>query len=429
MNFLKRIKKNLDFKTKDFEHQFLFFGICGVINYPLYWFIWKFYSIQGYENLALRITATCLCIPLIFFKYWSANLKNWASIYWYATLTFCLPFFFTFMTLKNQVSPIWMMSLISIMFWLILLVDWLSFIIILFIGSILGVSLFMFLNEQLPVADYHGIIIQAVGTLLGGVILANNKANVEQEKLLVMKSLGATVAHELRTPLTTIQFSMGGTKNYLPKLVEAYEMAKSHGLKVHPIQSQHLAILSNAFDNIESELQYADAIINMILMNTKERIAKTELRVLSIQTCIADALRRYPFKAKQANLVHVKTKPDFLFYGDSMSIVHLLFNLIKNALYFIEAAGKGNIEIWAEVGEKYHTLHFKDTGKGISSNAIPKLFDKFYTTTRHGTGLGLAYCKKVMSSLGGKIDCQSKEGEFAEFIMTFPASPKHEENE
>lgn len=89
-------------------------------------------------------------------------------------------------------------------------------------------------------------------------------------------------------------------------------------------------------------------------------------------------------------------------------------------MYYIKDAGKGNIKIWLETNENFNQLHFKDTGKGISKDFLPKIFDSFTTKTYHGSGIGLPFCKMVMQSYGGKIVCNSIEGECTEFILNFP---------
>ncbi|WP_230306269.1 ATP-binding protein, partial [Legionella pneumophila] len=97
-------------------------------------------------------------------------------------------------------------------------------------------------------------------------------------------------------------------------------------------------------------------------------------------------------------------------------------NLIKNALYVIAMAQRGEINIWTESGDKYHYLYFKDTAKGMSKQQLNRLFNHFYTTTFMGTGIGLSFCKLVMNAFGGDIVCESKEGEYTLFILSFPGS-------
>ncbi|ARG98815.1 histidine kinase [Legionella micdadei] len=100
---------------------------------------------------------------------------------------------------------------------------------------------------------------------------------------------------------------------------------------------------------------------------------------------------------------------------------HVLFNLLKNALYVIATAQKGEITIWTEKRDKFNTLYFKDSAIGMSSQQLSKLFNHFYTTTFMGTGIGLSFCKLVMNRFGGDIRCDAKEGCYTQFLLSFPA--------
>jgi len=55
---------------------------------------------------------------------------------------------------------------------------------------------------------------------------------------------------------------------------------------------------------------------------------------------------------------------------------------------------------------------------------LPKIFDRFFSSTHHGSGIGLAFCKLVMQAYGGNITCQSQQGEFTEFVLSFPVVPQ-----
>lgn len=98
----------------------------------------------------------------------------------------------------------------------------------------------------------------------------------------------------------------------------------------------------------------------------------------------------------------------------------MIFNLLKNAIYYIRDANKGKIYIWAEHDVNFNILHVKDTGKGISASILPNIFNQFFTNTPHGAGIGLTFCKMVMERFGGDIICYSKKGEYADFILYFP---------
>ena len=69
----------------------------------------------------------------------------------------------------------------------------------------------------------------------------------------------------------------------------------------------------------------------------------------------------------------------------------------------------------------------RDTGPGIAADVIPKLFDSFYTSNEQGgTGLGLSYCKRTMTSLGGDIHCHSALGHYTAFVLSFPTLSKQQ---
>jgi signal transduction histidine kinase len=103
-------------------------------------------------------------------------------------------------------------------------------------------------------------------------------------------------------------------------------------------------------------------------------------------------------------------------------VIHILFNLMKNALHFVQKAKKGHISIRAEQDSGHWRILVHDTGSGIPANVKPHIFERFYTTTHtgQGAGIGLSFCRLVMESIGGSIHCDSEEGEFATFTLEFP---------
>ena len=406
--------------------QYTAFGLFVFFTYPTWYFFWINFSVQPYSNLLLRIIAAGLCLILALNKYWPPKIKKYLPIYWYLTLTYCLPFFFTFMTIKNLYSPIWVTNCMLALYFLMLLVDFKSFIILFFIGTCVGILTAYFPyppNLEGIHVDYFGISITFLVSLVIGGMFAHNREKMEQTKLEIVRSLGASIAHELRTPLLAIQMGVSGTKEYFPSLIKAYKIAKANNLEIDPIQSRHLQILNDVFDIIESEVTYSHTIINMILMNVKQDIASvSDFKSYSMHECVEEALVRYPFKTGERDLVSFINADDFKFYGDKTLMVHVLFNLLKNSLYYIQAARKGEIHIWLDKNSNENVLYFKDTGQGIPDEILKNLFEKFYTTTYHGTGLGLAFCKMVLVSFGGSVSCTSKYGEFTQFKMTFPVN-------
>ncbi len=217
------------------------------------------------------------------------------------------------------------------------------------------------LSEKVPLKNKNGVTIGMVGISVDVTELKNtkDKLKIAEERVAGMVSVGANVAHELRTPLSAIEMGISGVRKYLPSLIDGYEMAKQHNLPVDFILPHHYEILSTLLDDIESETNYSNTIINIILMNVKQdRISPFNFQINSISQCVDEAIRRYPFKSKEMALIKWNHDVDFSFNGDKMLMIHILFNLLKNALYFIEAEGKGDITICAkmEIMLIYYTL-------------------------------------------------------------------------
>lgn len=281
----------------------------------------------------------------------------------------------------------------------------------------------IFLSSKVPLYNDSGEVNGMVGISID--ITEKKRADAElaetKHRLEGMTLVSATIAHELRTPLLAVTMAAESIKNYLPDLIEAYKEASEAKLPVNYIRPSHLKLLSSAYDDILAETKYSNTIINMLLTNVDQQsIKSSELKKCSIVYCVDEAIRRYPFQSDESSLVHWDAKNDFTFMGQEILTIHLLFNLLKNAIYYIRVAHKGDIHIWLENTSQNTRLHFRDTGKGIAADDLPKIFDLFFTKTYHGSGVGLAFCKMVMQSYGGNIECESLEGEFTEFILNFP---------
>jgi signal transduction histidine kinase len=146
----------------------------------------------------------------------------------------------------------------------------------------------------------------------------------------------------------------------------------------------------------------------------------------SMVHCVEAALRRYPFvSVRERALVHWHSGPDFEFRGSELLTIHVIFNLLNNALRHIAQAGKG--EIWIELrsGPADNSLVFRDTGTGIHPEVLPHIFTRYYAWTKdekdpETTGIGLAFCREVAQASGGDIVCRSRLGEYTEFVIGLP---------
>lgn len=244
------------------------------------------------------------------------------------------------------------------------------------------------------------------------------------EKLKVMQGLSANIAHEMRTPLAGVRASMDGIENYLPLLLEVYRKAATDNPDtVPPIRESHLATLEKTPERISLMVDQANSVIDMLLMNLRDNtVDKRQFGFYSAADCIRQAIDRYPFKRGERSKVTLHLDNDFYFRGIDSMFIYVIFNLLKNALYAINSALKGDITISLRPGKGANKIVFRDTGEGIDPAVQEKIFDGFFSTREEGTGVGLAFCRRTMRSFDGDITCNSEPGEFAEFIITLPAT-------
>lgn len=412
-----------------FEPRFFISGLVVVVGFPLYYFIWHDLFPQPYENLPLRMLESVLGIPVMLAKFWPERLRRYLPVYWYFLAMFAIPFFFTFMLLKNDGNTVWLLSALTGGFLMVLLFDWLN----LFVQFVIGTGLAWLAyslttdNPHLSAVNMEHIPVYLFLITIGAV--ANYSAEViKRERLRAMMTTANTVAHELRTPLLSIRAGAAGLKQHLPALLEAYRMATEAGLPVEALRKVHLDSMHGVLERLEAEVNHSNMAIDMLLKNTKPVGFSNESFVnCSMASCVEIALMRYPFASEsERGLVIWEKGEDFVFRGNELLMVHVLFNLLKNALYHVARASKGEITIRLTTFSEGGRLIFLDTGTGISPKVLPHIFTRFYSWSHEGengagVGIGLAYCRNIMEAFGGSITCNSTEGEYSRFVLTFPA--------
>jgi len=221
--------------------------------------------------------------------------------------------------------------------------------------------------------------------------MTKENLNSNFNKIQKVKSLAGSIAHETRNPLSAIKGCCELVKSNLNEAMEFIDL---------------ISISSNR----------GLVMVDMILQNIRdEEIDKSNFVNLSISTIVKLAIKEFVFEdEEQKGLVDVDLENDFIFKGDETLMIFVLFNLLKNSLYY-----KANINIWLDSDKK--CLYFKDDGVGISADKLESIFDSFFTSNKKGgTGLGLPFCKRVMQAFGGDISCKSVEGEGVEFCLNFP---------
>ena len=370
-------------------------GYLGFIGFPAYYFIWQYLYPQQYENLYLRLFCACLFLIWIFYKKLPSAIKSYFSLYFIFSSFICLPYFFSFMLIRNHYSDIWLMSLVTSIYLLILLIyDWKIICIMIFGGFGLAllttitngdkVNIFLFNTSYVPIILF---------ALVGGIVCNYRNEIKKQQKESLLKSLSGSIAHEMRNPLATMNMIFDN-------------------------------IIQNDF-NDQDEMIYlgqtsikrTNQIIDLILNQINEKnLTKDKFTQLKASITVRKAIKEFTFDdEKQQNIVKINVINDFSFKANETLFIYIIFNLLKNSLSSLLGIKEPSITI--EIKE--NKIFFTDNGEGISKEKIKNIFDSFVSHRSGGTGLGLSFCKRTMISFGGNIECKSEKDKYTQFILTF----------
>ncbi len=405
-----------------FKHVYL--SYIGLVTYPAYYVVWRYVFPQPYENLTFRLIGVGLCVAYLLRDRWPARLKRWYYPFTYISMMLGLPTFFTFMTLKNSASPAWLMSTMAAFVFVVLVYDVANVFVVSIVGSMLGIGLYFITDgvQPLPVEYLYGIPI-FLFTVCAVVFLAYSERLIAREQFTAAELLASSIAHEMRTPLLGIRLDCERVRGDLSGVFPAADWAARNGYEGPRLSQDEAAGMQAALARIRDHALGANLIIEMLLANVAHnKVEMSDFEVYSYRDVLTVALDRFHFQKGQAQLVRVHGALDARFWGSQQLMVHVIFNLLRNALKAIAQRGTGSIDIGVSAGSTHSELTFADDGPGIRSDLLPLIFMPFVTggSRMQGTGVGLAFCKMVVEAFGGTITCTSEVGAGTRFVIRLP---------
>jgi two-component system phosphate regulon sensor histidine kinase PhoR len=231
----------------------------------------------------------------------------------------------------------------------------------------------------------------------------------ELERLeCVRKDFVANVSHELRTPLAAIC-------GYAETLLDGALHDPGYNRRfIEIIQAQ-----ATQLTNIAADL--------LTISELESKHAAPQPKAVSIRAALESALRTMESAAKLRGVRLLCEKlDDSEVLGNELQLEQVFINLLDNAVKFNRQHGEIRIE--ARGMDETTLITISDTGIGIPSADLPRVFERFYRVdkarTREmggtGTGLGLSIVKHVMEQMGGTVKVDSRLGEGSCFTLIFP---------
>jgi len=226
------------------------------------------------------------------------------------------------------------------------------------------------------------------------------------DRLAAVGKLAAGIAHEVRNPLGAISGSI--------------ELLKKEIDRASP--DRHL------MDIVLHETDRLNKLITDFLL-----YARPSPR--SIQAIHLDQLFQnlaFMVKAKVARVELVlEMEPDMIIHSDPRLVEQIFWNLANNALESM--ADGGRLVIKGKIETRKHKpgvwMSFADTGLGIPSENLNRIWDPFFTTKENGTGLGLSTIWRIVEEMNGEVSVESSPGHGANFELWLPQEPPAQKKE
>lgn len=398
----------------------MIFGIFGVLTYVTPVFIPEMIDGWPYDVVIMRVIASIACIFLCLLDYVPIWYRiRYGYIIWYLTLTFCLPFFTIYLAMITRFDNTWMMNMVLSIVLLMLLVDNVSFIIMVLIGLIgANISYHIFTHHvptYLKVHNMHFFVYLCTFILLGIFIFVQQDDILQKKRIGIMHVFGSAIAHEVNSPIANIAMMADA-------MIDIVKIAEKTAQKTNEDNKEIYLVKMSATDfdmifhvmpdGFSRASQCTLHVIKILMDVIKGGIIDRDIRS-SAQNMIFDVVQLQEFDNKKKN-IYIIIRNDFLFIGSQELIERVLVNLIKNA--FVHGGDDTKVTITVDHG----SIFVRDNGYGISNEDMRKIFKPFYHKgPGDGFGVGLAFCDVVMKLMDGRIICTSEIGKFTEFELRF----------
>ncbi|MBK8191713.1 MAG: response regulator [Lewinellaceae bacterium] len=219
----------------------------------------------------------------------------------------------------------------------------------------------------------------------------------------------ANVSHELRTPLTLMLGPIGSM------------------LKARRLDDRDFSFAKTAHAHGKQLLQLVNEILDLSKMESGKM--KLQETAVSIQPFLRRVVSAFESHAERLGILFVfeyRIPERLRLLADEDKLQKVMNNLLSNALKFTPPHSGGSVCVRVEEAGGFIRIGVHDTGRGIHSDDLPHVFERFYQTSQAGapleggTGIGLALCREFAEIMQGRIWVESKFGAGSSFLFEFP---------
>lgn len=253
-----------------------------------------------------------------------------------------------------------------------------------------------------------------IGTLIKAFDITQTYENSQKlkraEQLASLTTLAAGVAHEIKNPLGSISIYIQLIEKIIKKNIDN--------------SSQCFSELKDYCAIIKEEIGRLEDTINSFLFSVRKlelNLEETNINSLILSTI--DFLK-YEIENNNINMEIKFDRDNLIMRIDERYIKQSLINIVQNAIDSIleksEKNYKKEIQIKLKTVDNFALITIKDNGIGIKEETLPKIFEPYFTTKRHGTGLGLTNVARIIEAHNGNINIESEYGKGTKVIIKLP---------
>ena len=227
-------------------------------------------------------------------------------------------------------------------------------------------------------------------------------------RLNALGELAAGMAHELNQPLTAVL---------------ANNQAASRLLQQDP---PDLATARRAVEQAVEQSRRATEAIGRLRRAVERPGGGGQMQPVALQNAMQNVLYLLEPELKRCGLTpRLVTDPGAVVMAEPVALEQILYNLVTNALQALEQVPPGQRELTVELSRRADmgVLTLSDSGAGIAAEALPRLFEPFFSTRANGLGLGLSLCETLAQGMGGALSAARREPRGAQFRLSLPLAP------
>lgn len=256
----------------------------------------------------------------------------------------------------------------------------------------------------------------AAGVLLGGLRMGIRQRNLRRraEELLrfgqvarlnAMGELAAGMAHELNQPLTAVLANTQAAQRLLDE------------------EPPDIAVARGAMGQAVQQARRASDVVGRMRRSIERPLGHERREPVALETAVRNALYLLePECLRRGVEVDFQNGEAVRVLADPVALEQIVHNLLQNALQALDdmPEDQRRVAIEATARDAMGRLTVSDSGRGVAPDALPRLFEPFFSTRNDGLGLGLSLSETLASEMGGTLTADSAVARGARFILSLP---------